>query len=130
MKKILFGFMVLFASNTVYADDVDQLSVYDKKAHHEFDQTYSEATDYIDDSLEILDKNLPQLAGPWYISGAKTFVHQYGAQLVFINEHGSLSRGYFLSNTEVVAIDWGNLRGSLSGGNTVIIWHNGTYWYR
>jgi hypothetical protein len=56
-------------------------------------------------------------------------VEQNGASLVFVNEAGTRSKGHF-DGTDVIADDWGSLRGHLVNNNTGIQWANNTSWSR
>lgn len=58
-------------------------------------------------------------------------VTQQANTLVFTNEFGSRSSGYFESQLVVVAKDWGNLRATVKNdgnGNWELNWANGTVW--
>ncbi len=74
---------------------------------------------------------VPNLAGAWNINGLPTQIQQSGPGLTFTNERNSPAGGYFTSATQVVATDWGNLVGTVSGsgGNYTISWANGTVWH-
>ena len=80
----------------------------------------------------------PNLAGAWQSvvpaqnRQGPASIQQNGNELLFINEHGNQSKGYFLPNSPnvVVASDWGNLQGTLTNGATRINWANNTYWMR
>ncbi len=71
--------------------------------------------------------SVPLLATMWNFNGP-TFIAQSGTSLVFTNEFGMTARGTFLSSTQVVAADWGNLVGTLSNSNQLISWANNTAW--
>ena len=81
------------------------------------------------DSVPV--SSLPALHGAWTCSGRPTSVRQDGASLVFTNEYGQTSNGYFTDANTVVASDWeGGLRGVLQDGGKTIRWVNGTAWSR
>jgi len=71
-------------------------------------------------------QQFPFIAGTYSFAGQFTTVQQNGDSLVFINEHGGSSQGHFLSPTQVVATQWGNLVGNVVGNQ--IVWANGTKW--
>jgi uncharacterized repeat protein (TIGR01451 family) len=71
-------------------------------------------------------QQFPLIAGTYTFAGKMTTVEQSGSDLVFHNENGGSSRGHFVSATQLVATDWGNLVGDLVGGN--IQWKNGSVW--
>jgi Concanavalin A-like lectin/glucanases superfamily len=70
---------------------------------------------------------VPDISGDYVFNGA-TRVEQSINTLSFINEHGNRSDGRFLSPTQVVAVGWGDLVGTISGSD--IVWDNGTVWSR
>ncbi len=73
----------------------------------------------------FLKKNVPNLAGTWYVNGRANHlcsITQNGNNLVF-SYNNSRSNGYFKSETEVFATEWNTL-GSLTVGNAGIIWNN------
>jgi len=67
----------------------------------------------------------PALAGSWGIGGSTTRIEQLGNNLVFINENGQRSSGYFVSPNRVFATEW-NLGGFIE--NNRILWANNTVW--
>ncbi|MFN0050963.1 MAG: hypothetical protein ACKV0T_02155, partial [Planctomycetales bacterium] len=69
----------------------------------------------------------PHLAGLWDVNGQNTRILQSNSELTFVNRFGQNSRGYFISPTEVIATDWGDARGILSG--KTLTWPvNGIVW--
>jgi len=77
----------------------------------------------------------PQLGGQWFFTGsAACSVTQTagpsGTTLQFTNNVGGTSSGHFISSTQVVATDWGNLVGTIVASPTAlqIIWANDTTW--
>ena len=68
------------------------------------------------------------IAGTWFINGQQTNIQQNGEQLVFTNEFGQQSSGRFVSQTQIVADQWGGLRGTV--GASTITWANNTIWTR
>jgi len=70
----------------------------------------------------------PDISGSYSFNGEPTSVAQSGSSLTFTNENGGSSSGTFLSETQVVATNWGNLVGTLTNGN--IVWANGSTWLR
>ena len=81
--------------------------------------------------VQYMPTSQPNLSGTWYINGRATSVQQSGSQLTFTNENGSVSGGYFISPSQVVATGWGNLVGYVVGtpGAYAIYWANSTTWY-
>jgi predicted outer membrane repeat protein len=67
-----------------------------------------------------------EVSGWWMIDGQFANVVRSGNALSFINERGEVSRGRYLSETEIVAIDWNGLTGQLVGSR--ILWANGSTW--
>jgi hypothetical protein len=80
------------------------------------------------------DSSVPELGGIWYREGDTSrpaSIQQTGTSLVFINENGNKSKGYFEGLNVVVADDWqGGLRGRLNSDRTRIDWANDTTWQR
>jgi len=68
------------------------------------------------------------IAGTWFINGQATNIQQTGDQLVFTNEKGQQSTGRFTSQTQIVADQWNNLRGTVNG--STISWANNSIWTR
>jgi hypothetical protein len=58
--------------------------------------------------------------------GGAVLVQQLGIELRLINEHGAASNGHFISSTEIVAEDWGGLKGTVVGDE--IRWGNLSVW--
>jgi subtilase family serine protease len=82
-------------------------------------------------NVKVPTANMPNLAGKWFTSGNNaTQVQQSGSSLMFINENGQSSSGYFQSSTQVVATGWGNLVGTVVSidDGIRIAWANGTAW--
>jgi len=74
-----------------------------------------------------------RIAGGWTIgAGRPTSVIQDGNKLLFLNEYGDWSAGYFTGSGQVEATDWGGLVGNLVPGPTglQIQWANGTVWVK
>lgn len=69
----------------------------------------------------------PYLAGLWDVAGFDVRVLQAGETLTFINRSGLVSRGAFVSDTQVQAIDWG-VTAQLVGDQ--VRWSNGIVWTR
>jgi hypothetical protein len=70
---------------------------------------------------------IPTLSQTAAINGTQAvLVQQLGIDLKFTNEHGDMSEGRFISSTEVVAENWGNLTGTIVGDD--IHWANGSVW--
>jgi|GEM_PF-2811890 len=66
------------------------------------------------------------IVGTYMIDSRFTTVEQSGEQLTFTNERGEVSTGHFVTSTEVLAEDWGELPGTFIDGR--IEWGNGTVW--
>jgi Right handed beta helix region len=68
------------------------------------------------------------LGGQWYntANNQLTSIVQSDMSLTFVNEVGSASTGTFLSPSQVIAINWGNLIGSFADGK--ITFSNGVVW--
>ena len=64
----------------------------------------------------------------WNSDGRTTQVFTVGDQLLFVNERGQSSVGYFLDGTHVMATDWNNLVGTFSADRSEITWADGTVW--
>jgi hypothetical protein len=79
-------------------------------------------------------QQVPSIGGSWSFAGRATSIVQDAAEprkLVFINEFGQRSGGYFADSSTVIATDWERgLRGSLDNNGTTIRWANGTTWTR
>jgi hypothetical protein len=70
---------------------------------------------------------IPNLSTTAVIGGSSpVLVQQSGIDLRFTNERGDMSDGRFLSSTEVVAVDWGNLAAAIVGDD--LQWDNGSVW--
>jgi hypothetical protein len=70
---------------------------------------------------------IPTLSTTAVIDGSSpVLVQQSGIELRFTNERGDMSDGRFLSATEVVAEDWGNLAATIVGND--LQWDNGSVW--
>ncbi|MFN0054189.1 MAG: hypothetical protein ACKV0T_18590, partial [Planctomycetales bacterium] len=70
---------------------------------------------------------IPDLDGPFANVAAKPLrIEQQGTVLLFVNALGQTSTGQFVGQNQVVATDWGGIRGTLSG--STIRWNNGTVW--
>jgi hypothetical protein len=82
----------------------------------------------------VVSPGYPNIAGTWYREASQrfpAFVEGSGSSLVFINEKGERSAGYFQSGNTVIAQAWqGGLRGTLDASNTTITWANGSRWTR
>lgn len=66
------------------------------------------------------------LSGHWIINAEGAQVLQLDEAIRFINEFGDSSAAFFITPTQVVATDWGNLLGSAVGNQ--IQWNNATEW--
>jgi hypothetical protein len=74
-----------------------------------------------------LSSSTRDIGGVWDVNGQNTRVLQSANALTFVNRAGGTSAGHFLSANEVVATDWGGIRGLLVG--TQILWvGNGSVW--
>lgn len=71
----------------------------------------------------------PDLQGTWSHADRVTRIQQRGNLLTFTNEHGDTSRGRYLDRTQVLAVDWSDLRGTIVNG-TAIHWSNSSIWLR
>ena len=74
-------------------------------------------------------ETFPNVAGTWYFGSQVTSIAQNGQSIILTNEQGVSSQGRFLSSNEIIADDWGPLRGSLVNTGT-IDWANGDRWTR
>lgn len=73
----------------------------------------------------------PNLNGNWNRDGALTEVKGSGDTFTLVNRLGVVSRGEFVSPTEIVALDWANLHGQIQNNNNTIVWDNqGGIWNR
>ena len=72
--------------------------------------------------------SVPNISGSWVINGLVTTIQQIGTTLTFTNERGQQSAGGFISATQIEAIGWHNLTGTLANNNAEINWSNGTVW--
>jgi RHS repeat-associated protein len=70
------------------------------------------------------------ISGTWAFNSLPTAVQQDGNALLFVNENGTSSAGYFQDANTVVASDWGNLVGHLDQVAGEIHWDNGSAWTR
>ncbi len=72
----------------------------------------------------------PTLAASWTIglNLLPTFILGSGASVTLVNEMGSQSRGQLISETQIVALDWMGIIGTLSNANSRINWSNNTQW--
>ncbi len=72
----------------------------------------------------------PNLAGTWNTNGSPTRIQQNGSSLVFTNQDNQTSAAYFINPSQVLALGWGDLIGTLSGnpGQRTIHWSDGTVW--
>lgn len=79
-------------------------------------------------------KPAPNLEGEWLLGDASDndfcYIKQNGNKLMFINEHKDQSAGYLENANVLVATDWGNLKGTISGDQNRINWANGSWWHR
>jgi len=74
-------------------------------------------------------ETFPNISGTWYFGNQATSIAQNGQSLTLTNEQGVSSQGRFLSSSEIIADDWGGLRGTLVNSAT-ISWTNGDRWTR
>ena len=75
--------------------------------------------------------NQNRIAGSWSIGeGRPTSVIQDGNNLLFVNENGNWSSGFFIGGNEVEATGWGGLTGNVvtTSSGVQIQWANGTTW--
>ena len=70
----------------------------------------------------------PDISGNWMINGQATHITQLGTNLIFTNENGGTSAGFFSAPNQVSATGWGNLTGTLLANDGVINWANGSVW--
>lgn len=72
----------------------------------------------------------PTLSVSWTIGVnlLPTSILGSGATVTLVNELGNQSRGQFVSETQVVALDWMGITGTLSNANMRISWSNNTQW--
>ena len=70
----------------------------------------------------------PDISGSWVINGLLTMIQESGAALTFTNERGQQSAGGFISATQIQAIGWVDMTGTLANNNAEIDWSNGTVW--
>lgn len=71
---------------------------------------------------------IPVLPEEFEFNGLHTHLEQHGVELIVTNEHGDASRARFLSPTQIVASEWGDLIGTLSLDNQRIDWSNASAW--
>ncbi len=81
--------------------------------------------------------NWPLLAGDWLSktkvdsSGKPASIYQDGKNLIFRNEYGKNSTGYFESLSRIKATQWaGGLGATISDDGNTIKWDNGSIWQR
>jgi hypothetical protein len=79
----------------------------------------------------------PVLAGNWVGKAradsrwATTSITQDGKHLIFRNEYGMTSAGYFESSSRIKATDWaGGLGATITDDGKTIKWDNGSIWQR
>lgn len=53
-----------------------------------------------------------------------------GDLITFINKGGGKATGRFVEQNTVVAVEWGNLRATVSDDASELRWTNGTVWRR
>ncbi len=77
-------------------------------------------------------KVIPVLAGAWQVNGSAARIQQNGVSFTFTNDKGNTSSGSLTSSTQLVATDWNNLAGTISGtpGQYTITWANGSVWHQ
>jgi hypothetical protein len=73
--------------------------------------------------------------GKWCAQGdrdKRASIVANGPFLTLTNEQGSTSSGHILglNGTQIIADQWGLVRGTLSGDGRTIAWTNGTFWAR
>jgi hypothetical protein len=91
--------------------------------------TFDQADGTITFSDTTVWTKVRQIAGQWTTSNDRVAgIAQLGTDLTFTGGSGSTSAGHFVSATEVIATDWGNLAGTLSGDGLAIHWANGSVW--
>jgi hypothetical protein len=59
-------------------------------------------------------------------AGGEILISQTGGQIILTNRSGQTSRAQLTSSNTIVALDWGNISGTIDDGK--ITWTNGTIW--
>jgi len=83
-----------------------------------------------DPQSQLDETNTPVLFGDWQFNGRATRIGQDGLSLFFTNENGTRAEGCIIIPTEVVATEWGGLRGTIEDDGNTIRWDNGGVWQK